>query len=541
MTLYATDLDGTLLRPDKSISDETAGIINRLVSEGVLFTYATARSFSSASPLVKKLNLSCPAVTFNGVFVIDPKTGRHIVENVFSAASFKTAVEFFNREKLAPLVYSYIDGRERVSYLEDRLEDVYGYVSTRQGDERLRPVISREELFQGTVFYFTLLNPKVDYEVLDEVFSRENGFAVNLMPDTYNKDEMWYEIFSRNASKAAALLQVMELTRADRLVCFGDNTNDLSMIRAADVGVAVSNACAELKKNADKVIGSSQDGAVARFIAEENGMTLPEASEVTAPREIITDKDRFSQALSSAMIRIRGMHGSVGTQNEKLIHAVLKNYYAPFADDQEIRIGKFFADAVNEDGIFEIQTKKLHLLREKLTAFTQAARVTIVHPVEAMTRSVYIDSDTGEVVKETPFRRVNDRQRIYEELYSIRDFLPNTKITVILAKLRTEKRVAFHGGKLPDMRSRSARKKADITKIPLELLEETRIDLPGGLRILLPEGLPERFTKKEFCKIAKEPASSLRLEVLRAAGLITKVDMIGKSYVYSIAERSEND
>ncbi|MGN1107794.1 MAG: hypothetical protein ACI4RK_00295, partial [Oscillospiraceae bacterium] len=98
-----------------------------------------------------------------------------------------------------------------------------------------------------------------------------------------------------------------------------------------------------------------------------------------------------------------------------------------------------------------------------------------------------------------------------------------------------------HGGKLPDMSSRSARRKTEITKIPLELLEETRFDLPGGLRILLPEGLPERFTKKEFCKIAKEPASSLRLEVLRAAGLITKVDMIGKSYVYSIAERSEND
>ena len=75
MTLYATDLDGTLLRSDKSISDETAALINRLISEGTLFTYATARSFSSASPLVEKLNLSCPAVTFNGVFVIDPKPG----------------------------------------------------------------------------------------------------------------------------------------------------------------------------------------------------------------------------------------------------------------------------------------------------------------------------------------------------------------------------------------------------------------------------------------------------------------------------------
>lgn len=543
MTLYATDLDGTLLRPDKSISDETAGLINRLVSQGVLFTYATARSFSSASPLVKKLNLSCPAVTFNGVFVTDPKTGEHIVENILSAAALKTAVDFFDRENIAPLVYSYIDGRERVSYLEDRLEDVYGYVSTRQGDKRLRPVKSRKELFEGKVFYFTLLNPRVEYSLLDEVFSRENGFAVNLMPDTYNKDEIWYEIFSKNASKASALLQIMELTHSDRLVCFGDNYNDLSMIKAADLGIAVSNACADLKKQADKVIGSSNDGAVARFIAEENGITLPEVkSKRPQPIEIRTDKDRFSEALSAAMIREKGMHGSVGTQNEKLIHAVLKNYYAPFADDQEIRIGKFFADAVNEDGIFEIQTRKLHSLREKLTAFTEAARVTIVHPVEVMTRNVYVNSDTGEVLQESPFRRVNNRQKVYEELYSIRDHLANPKITIILAKLRTEKRVMFPGDKIPDMRSRAVRKKADITKIPLELVEETIYRLPEGLGQLIPEGLPERFTKKDFCRIAKEPASSLRLEVLRAAGLITKVDVSGRCYVYSLtSERGKDD
>lgn len=221
---------------------------------------------------------------------------------------------------IAPLVYSYIDGRERVSYLESRLEDVYGYVSTRQGDKRLRPVKTREELFQGTVFYFTLLNPIIDVAELDSVFSRENGFAVNLMPDTYNKDEIWYEIFSKNASKASALLQVMELTHSDRLVCFGDNNNDLSMIRAAEVGIAVSNACPELKKHADKVIESSSEGAVARYIASETG----HSADISETQPVLTDKDRFSQALSAALTRDRGLHGSVGTQNEKLIHAVLK-------------------------------------------------------------------------------------------------------------------------------------------------------------------------------------------------------------------------
>ncbi len=529
MTLYATDLDGTLLRADKSISDETAELLNRLTDSGVLFTYATARSFSSASPLVAKLHLSCPAVTFNGVFVIDPRTGEHIVENVFSAASFSRAVEFFDRHELAPLVYSYIDGRERVSYLADRYEDVKGYVASRRGDKRLRPVNSREELFQGIVFYFTLFNPKLPYELLDETFSRDNGFATNVMEDTYEKGVIWYEIFSRNASKAAALLQVMELTRADRLVCFGDNTNDISMIKAADLGVCVSNSCGELKAISDCVIGSCEEGAVAEFIARENGI-IPDAPRQSA---VQTDSGRFSQALSAAMTRVRGMHGSVGTQNEKLIHAALKNYYAPYSDDQEIRIGKFYADAVTEDGIFEIQTRKLSALKEKLAAFTQAAHVTIVHPVEVRTRTVYINRDTGEVISESRFRAVNQRQKLYQELYSIREFLRDSRITLIIARLCTEKRVAGSGEQKPDMRNRYSRKKLDIAKIPLELVREDIVPLPEGLRFLMPEGLPQEFTKKEFCKIAKEPESSLRLEVLRAAGLITQTGKRGRCYLYT--------
>lgn len=531
MTLYATDLDGTLLRPDMTISDETAGIINEMVSRGVLFTYATARSYSSASPLLTKLHLNCPAVTFNGVFVIDPKDGRHIVENVFSPAAVEIAVSYFNRMDLAPLVYSYIDGRERVSYLESRLDDVYGYVSTRSTDKRLRPVKSREELFQGRIFYFTLLDPVVDRTELDSVFSRENGFAVNMMPDTYNKDEIWYEIFNKNASKASAILQVMELTRADRLVCFGDNNNDLSMICAADLGVAVSNACDELKRSADRVIGSCSDGAVAKFIAEENGFSAPSAA--TPPA--VTDRDRFSMALNAAMSRDRGLHGSVGTQNEQLIHAVLKNYYVPDQESQEIRIGKYFADAVSDQGIFEIQTRKLYALREKLTDFTNAAHVNVVHPVEVSTRTVYINGDTGKVMEESRFRAVNQRLRLYEELYSMRDHLANDRVTVIIARLKTEKRIICPSGKKPDIRNRRSRKKCTIVKVPLELKEEIRIPLPDGLKAWIPDGLPERFTKKDFCATANEPYSSLRLEVIRAAGLIEKVGTQGRYYVYSLS------
>ena len=521
-TLYATDLDGTLLRSDMSISDESAELLNRLIESGVLFTYATARSFSSASPLLKKLHLSCPAVTFNGVFVIDPQTGKHIIENIFTPKSLDIAREYIVSNGIAPLVYSYIDGRERVSFLRDRMDEVRGYVESRAKDKRLRPVRDYDELFEGRVFYFTLLDPKQDTAELYDVFSRENGFSTSLMHDTYNKEQVWFEIFSKNASKASAILQVLELTHADRLVCFGDNNNDISMRKAADTGVAVENACGELKQAADVVIGSNDEGAVAEFIRSRE--------------EPSAEIDRFSNALSNAMTRIRGMHGSVGTQNEKLIHAVLKNYYAPYSDEQEIKIGRYFADAVSEEGIFEIQTKALYRLKDKLADFTAAAFVTVVHPVEYETRTVYINTDSGEIVKETPFRKKDPRVKIFDELYSIRDFLGHERVRFILARLRVEKRVYFSGDKLPELRDRRVRQKLFIEKVPLKLLSETVLHGSEDYRIWLPEGLPEEFTKKEFMKLIKEGAGSLRLEVLRAAGLIEQIGKKGKSYVYRVRQ-----
>lgn len=264
MTLYVTDLDGTLLRSDTSISEYSKVTLNRLIEEGVMFTYATARSYMSASPLVKSLNLCCPAVIFNGVFVVDPKTGKHIIENVYSAECQALARNFFVSENIAPLVYSNIDGKERVSYLENRFDEVANYVNSRKSDKRLRPVNDYAELFEGDVFYFTVIDPK-NVPLLDSVFTADNGFARNVQRDTYD-DMIWYEIYDKTASKANAVLQVKELMKADNLVCFGDNFNDISMIKAADIGVSVENACEELKKLSDFVIDGNNNDGVARFI-----------------------------------------------------------------------------------------------------------------------------------------------------------------------------------------------------------------------------------------------------------------------------------
>lgn len=251
----------------------------------------------------------------------------------------------------------------------------------------------------------------------------------------------------------------------------------------------------------------------------------------------MVNNTKFLEAVKTASLRAgTGLHGSVGTQNERLVHSSLKNYYAPYSDEQEIKIGGYFADAVCEDGIFEIQTRGLHRLNEKLAVFLEHSRVTVVHPVIRRCRWVFINSESGEVTKETPFRSLRSYLGVFEELYSIRQFLDHENLRVILAMLSLEKRVYHTGSEPPDLSNKSRRRKCVIEKAPLELLGETVLELPRDYAIFLPENLPDRFTKKQLCKAAGESRSSLRTEILRTMGIIERVSKIKNEYVYAVSE-----
>jgi HAD superfamily hydrolase (TIGR01484 family) len=74
-TLYVTDLDGTLMKNDETVSAETVRIINELVKRGLAFTFATARSIESARPIAGGLKLNLPVITRNGAVLADNATG----------------------------------------------------------------------------------------------------------------------------------------------------------------------------------------------------------------------------------------------------------------------------------------------------------------------------------------------------------------------------------------------------------------------------------------------------------------------------------
>ena len=265
-TLYVSDLDGTLLTSDMNISENSLKIINTLIDEGMLFTYATARSISSASIVAKGLSTKHPIIAYNGAFIVEPDTRKILAKEDFSRAQIETVMDILSRNHISPLVYSFVDGKERVSWIpNEENEGKRHYIDSRKGDKRLRPVAVDEELYKGEVFYFTCIGEKEELEPVYQALKDNENYTCTFQPEIY-REEYWLEIMPRKATKANAILKLKELLGCDRIVSFGDAINDIPMFRISDECYAVENAVEELKKMATAVIESNNNDGVAKWL-----------------------------------------------------------------------------------------------------------------------------------------------------------------------------------------------------------------------------------------------------------------------------------
>ncbi|MDE5810234.1 MAG: HAD hydrolase family protein, partial [Muribaculaceae bacterium] len=109
------------------------------------------------------------------------------------------------------------------------------------------------------------------YEAASRLNTPEFPCSVSAYPDIFDPTTALIEVFAPEVSKAAAVKRLQESVGADRLVVFGDNLNDLSMMKVADVAVAVENAQPEVKQHADVVIAANDFDSVARYISADFG------------------------------------------------------------------------------------------------------------------------------------------------------------------------------------------------------------------------------------------------------------------------------
>lgn len=265
-TLYVSDLDGTLMRNNETLSEYTIQTINELVEKGLSFTYATARPVESARPITGGLKLTLPVVTRNGAVLADNTTGEHIKKAVFSDEEVALLKTLLTDIPSCGYVSCFI-GEEmiRTTMPGDHTVGLQGYLDYYKDDPTMKYVDSYDEMFCGLPGYVTCIGEKEEIEPIYDRVRAHDCWEVHFQRDTY-RDEYWLEICPKNCTKAKSLLQLKKDLGFDRLVVFGDSLNDVSMFQVADEAYAVANARDELKKLATKVIGCNEEDAVAHFL-----------------------------------------------------------------------------------------------------------------------------------------------------------------------------------------------------------------------------------------------------------------------------------
>lgn len=239
---------------------------------------------------------------------------------------------------------------------------------------------------------------------------------------------------------------------------------------------------------------------------------------------------RFQEACNNIINKQRKQNG-IGTLGEKTLHAVLKCYFEPHEDNQEISLGGYVADIAGENGVIEIQTRNFNALRKKLELFLDFCDVTVVYPIPKIKYLSWLDVNKGEIISK---RKSPKKGSIYDslkELYKIKYTLDNPRMNFCAVMLELEE-IRYLNGWSKDKKRGSTR----CDRIPINLLDEIYLNCPEDYRIFIPENLPSEFTSADFAKCAKIKINiaQLAINILSYLELIENIGKNGRFNLYKL-------
>jgi Cof subfamily protein (haloacid dehalogenase superfamily) len=271
---FVTDLDGTLLRSDATISEFSLATLIMALAQGYMVTFATARSYTSAMKVVSEVPWKYPILLYNGALIMDPLSKTIIAGNWLSPQMSNDILEIGRQQGLLPLLFALnaAEDRERVLHEELTRPGDIGFLQSRPGDPRFAQV---DRLVCPDEYKTLIITYIGTYEELAGFREELAGSAVadrihlHFQKDGYLPDQYFLEVSHPQANKGDGLRLLAQQLRLDlgKFTVFGDNLNDLEMFELAGTKLAVANAHADLKRLASMVIGGNDDDGVAAYIA----------------------------------------------------------------------------------------------------------------------------------------------------------------------------------------------------------------------------------------------------------------------------------
>lgn len=273
--LIATDIDGTLVNSKGKISSKTKEILLQWQKQGGKIALVSGRNYTDCLPLIEDLNLANYGgyiIGANGQFIQNCTTQARFEEKKLSIEQCLQIIDSAKSMQLVSVLgfdnklYNVGTGFSlfvsKVYSIARKVQWIYrqvdGYPQTNTTD--IRPYLT-EGL--GKIGFFSRYKKLLKFEKFLHQ-SHPNQF------DTYFVAKNWLEVTKKGTSKGNALFKLCEIEELsiDETLAFGDGGNDISLLEAAGIGVAMGNGMSQLKEKADFICDTNKNEGLAKFVEQ---------------------------------------------------------------------------------------------------------------------------------------------------------------------------------------------------------------------------------------------------------------------------------
>jgi Cof subfamily protein (haloacid dehalogenase superfamily) len=245
-------VDGTLFKSGNKVQPRTAELVHQFQEQGGIFTLATGRMKKAIEPFIDELAIRFPVIVYNGAQIVDPVTNHLLASRELTPSLAESALTLLEQYPLSPIMHV-----NQQPYVRKQTQDVLEHMKK----DNIECLV-HENLHDLTIHSPTKILVIGEPERLQEfeaAFQQtvESGFQL-----VYS-DWNYLEILPWGASKGNALetLARMKGISMKHIIAVGDERNDISMLRAAGLGVAVANADEVVQCQANRVTtGSWNEG-----------------------------------------------------------------------------------------------------------------------------------------------------------------------------------------------------------------------------------------------------------------------------------------
>ena len=269
MELIVFDLDGTLLNRKAAISDYTRDTLAMLRQRGIAYTVATGRTLHATRDLIADHGFDLPQIYKNGVITWSPELQSYCDRHLLTQDEIRHVMEAFIAVDVTPFLFTLEPGDRHAVYHSPLMNDAERRLVDLFRKERGLPVLPLAQVpADADITKISALGQRSAIETVTALVEQEPGLVAYMGVAIEDDNLCWVDIHHSAGSKGDAVSRLKDELGLQRVICFGDSYNDLSMFARADECYAPDNAKAPIKAAATAVIGHHDEDGIARFLRE---------------------------------------------------------------------------------------------------------------------------------------------------------------------------------------------------------------------------------------------------------------------------------